>query len=234
MNPLTRERIRTDSGSFRGFFVTLEGIEGSGKSTHARLLETVLGERGYPVVPTREPGGTSIGEAIRDVLMTQSEPPPTPETELFLMLAARAQHVTQVILPQLNRGRVVLSDRYADASLAYQGGGRELGVGVVAGANELATGSLVPDLTLLFDIPVDEAIARVTRRGDEGGEYNRFDREKVQFFEAVRATYLDLAHRNPERFVVLDSRRDREVVAGETVEAVESRLLAAREKGCID
>lgn len=213
----------------RGFFLTLEGIEGSGKSTHARFLGDSLEAEGYRVFQTREPGGTPLGEELRRFLLARDDGP-VPEAELFLILAARAQHVQTVIRPRLERGEVVLCDRFADASLAYQGGGRGLDRERVAGANALAVGDVTPDLTVLFDIPVDDAMKRVHHRRHSGGDFNRFDRETRRFHEAVRAVYLDLAASEPDRFLVLTPTGSKEDTARELLERVEPRLRARWEQ----
>lgn len=199
------ERARTSGGSPRGFFLTLEGVEGSGKTTHARMLKAELEAAGEVVTVTREPGGTPLGEALRKLLLGTEGEPPVPEAELFMLLASRAQHLQTFILPRLDRGEIVICDRFADASLAYQGGGRGLGVEAVASANALATTGIAPDFTVLLDLSVEEALARVGKRGREGGAYTRFDRETREFHQAVRSVYLRLAGAEPERFLVIDA-----------------------------
>jgi dTMP kinase len=217
----------------RGFFLTLEGIEGSGKSTHARLLEASLAASGYRVFLTREPGGTPLGEELRRFLLGKDEGP-VPEAELFLILAARAQHVATVIRPRLERGEVVLCDRFADATLAYQGGGRGLDRERVAAANALAVGEVTPDLTVLFDIPVEDALKRVHRRRHAGGDFNRFDRETRRFHEAVRDVYLCLARAEPERFLVVDPTGSKVDVARGLLKQVEPRLRARWEQNALE
>jgi dTMP kinase len=231
MNRSPLERARASSGVPRGFFVTLEGIEGSGKSSHVRRLADSLTEAGYPVFLTREPGGTPLGEAIRGLLLGVDGDAPSPEAELYLILAARAQHVNRVILPRLNRGDVVLCDRFADATLAYQGGGRGLGFEPVAGAGALAAPGLTPDLTILCDVPVEEALTRVGRRRRAGGDFNRFDREEREFHEAVRAAYLRLAAAEPGRFRVVSTEGDEIEIARALLAEVEPRLAERRREG---
>ncbi len=225
------ERARASSGVPRGFFLTFEGTEGSGKSTHVRLLQGALLERGYRVDVTREPGGTPLAEALRDLLLGTEGEVPVPETELFMLLACRAQHLQKRILPRLDAGEVVLCDRFSDASLAYQGGGRGMGIERVAAVNELATSGIGPDFTILFDVPVDETLARVGKRGREGGDVTRFDREFREFHEVVRDVYRALASREPERFVVLDATVPKPQLAAQVLEAVEPRLARRRAEG---
>lgn len=220
-------RARTEAGAPRGLFVSLEGIEGSGKTTHGKRLTTHLQALGHRVFLTREPGGTPLAEELRRLLLGTEGECPEVETELLMILAGRAQHVRREIAPRLARGEVVVCDRYADASLAYQGGGRGLGVERVAAGNALATGGLVPDLTLLFDLPVDQAMARVARRGREGGAFNRFDRERREFYHAVRETYLRLAEAEPRRFVVLDATLPKPELAERVREVVAPHLADA-------
>jgi dTMP kinase len=217
----------------RGFFLTLEGIEGSGKSTQGERLARGLAGEGFAVHVTREPGGTPLAESIRHLLLGVEGETPVAAAELFLILAARAQHVERVVRPCLDRGMVVLCDRFADASLAYQGGGRGLGVERVAGVNALATGGLAPDLTLVFDLPVEEALERVHRRGATGGALTRFDREAREFYGAVRTAYLDLARAEPGRVHVLDARGEAGAVAERVDALVRPRLAARRAAGAI-
>ncbi len=225
------ERARAASGVPRGFFLTFEGTEGSGKTTHVRLLKTALEERGYRVDGTREPGGTPLAEALRSLLLGTEGETPVAEAELFMLLASRAQHLQKRILPRLDAGDVVICDRFSDASLAYQGGGRGLGLERVAAANDLAASGIRPDLTLLFDVPVDESLIRVGRRSAEGGDLTRFDREYREFHEAVREVYLSLARREPDRFAVLDATVPKPELAARVLGEVEPRLVRRRADG---
>ena len=219
--------------SLRGFFITLEGIEGTGKTTHQDLLARALESRGFTVAVTREPGGTPLGRALRGLLLDDASEPPVPEAELFLLLADRAQHVQRVILPALNRGEVVIADRYIDASLAYQGAGRAIDEAGVRWGNRLATGGLVPDLTLLFELPVDEAFARIERRRAREGRLDRLDRESVEFFARVRDAYHRLARAEPDRFRIVCTREDKEDGAAEILTAVLPRLEERRRAGAL-
>ncbi|MDF3932038.1 dTMP kinase [Pseudomonas citronellolis] len=191
-----------------GLFVTLEGPEGAGKSTNREYLAARLRERGVEVQLTREPGGTPLAERIRDLLLTPSDEPMAVDTELLLMFAARAQHIAQVIRPALARGAVVLCDRFTDATYAYQGGGRGLPEGRIAELERFVQGELRPDLTLVFDLPVEVGLARAAARG----RLDRFEQEGRGFFEAVRQTYLARAAAAPERYRVLDAAQSLERV----------------------
>jgi len=184
----------------RGKFITIEGGEGAGKSTVIAAILQALEARGLDVVATREPGGTPAGEAIRGLLLDPSRTLAA-ETELLLMFASRAQLVREVIVPALERGAHVLSDRFTDASFAYQGGGRGIDTGRIAELERWAAG-IKPDLTFLLDVGVDEGLARVRSRG---GELDRIERERGDFFGRVRATYLARAAAEPQRFRVIDA-----------------------------
>ncbi|MDQ3564427.1 MAG: dTMP kinase [Pseudomonadota bacterium] len=198
--------------SNRGLFVTLEGIEGAGKSTQVKTVAAYLRGQGRIVIETREPGGTVVGEAIRSVLLQPSPTPMEPETELLLMFAARAEHVNKLIEPALVSGQCVVSDRFTEASYAYQGGGRNVPWARIAVLEDLVQGALRPDLTLLLDAPVPMALNRARRRD---GTPDRFESEAAGFFEAVRQAYLDLAQRAPERIRVVDATAAPAAVANE-------------------
>ena len=186
----------------RGALLTFEGVEGSGKSTQARLLCDWLGGRGVDVVLSREPGGTEIGERIRTILLDPACRDMDGRTELFLYLASRNQHVREKVLPALGRGAVVVLDRFAESSLAYQGGGRMLGLQVVSRLNRLAMAALVPDRTVLVDVPV-----AVGRSRKEGAFLDRLEQERIEFHERVRQSYLRIARRAPKRVRVVDGTR---------------------------
>lgn len=193
----------------RGLFITLEGIEGCGKSTQARLLGEYLRRQGHSTVETREPGGTPLAEKIRAALLDRADEPVAAETEAFLVFAARRQHVAQVIEPALARGAIVLCDRFSDSTLAYQGYGRGLDVPMLERLNRLATHAVTPHLTLLFDLPVATGLAR--RRS--ASETNRLDRESLRFHRKVRAGFLDLAKRHSRRVKIVSARPSQESVA---------------------
>lgn len=204
-----------------GLFVTFEGGEGSGKSTQIARLAERLRALGRDPVITREPGGTPVAEGIRALLLDPARPP-APLTEAFLMEAARAELVSQVIRPALDGGRVVLCDRYADSTLAYQGAGRGLDQAMLRRLNEVATGGLVPDLTLLLDLDPAAGLAR----RDAAGGHNRLDREPTEFHARVRAAYLALAREAPARWVTLDASLAPEPLAAGVWDAVAARLPA--------
>lgn len=186
-----------------GLFITLEGPEGAGKSTNRDYLAELLGATGREVVLTREPGGTPLAERIREILLAPAAEPMAVDTELLLMFAARAQHLAQVIRPALARGAMVLCDRFVDATYAYQGGGRGVPVERIATLEAFVLGDLQPDLTLVFDLPVEIGLARAARRG----ALDRFEQEQRAFFEAVRQTYLDRAQAVPARYRLIDASR---------------------------
>jgi dTMP kinase len=184
-----------------GLFITLEGPEGAGKSTNREYLAERLRSHGIEVVLTREPGGTPLAERIRELLLTPSDEAMGVDTELLLVFAARAQHLEAVIKPALARGAVVLCDRFTDATYAYQGGGRGLSEARIALLENFVQGDLRPDLTLVFDLPVEVGLTRAAARG----RLDRFEQEKRSFFEAVRQTYLQRAQAAAERYRVIDA-----------------------------
>lgn len=202
----------------RGRFITFEGIEGCGKTTQLLLLASHLKHRGMTVVTTREPGGTPLGEQVRDVLL-DPRLTPIPLVELFLLEAARAQLVASVIAPALESGKFVLSDRFADSSLAYQGGARRLPRTTVQRLNELACAGIVPDRTLVFDLDVELALGRARERPSTGPDNRRFEDETLAFHRAVAEAYRELALSEPGRVSIVDARG--------TPEEVHERTLAA-------
>ena len=188
-----------------GAFITFEGIDGCGKSTQLRLLASELRVRGLNVVTTREPGGTPLGQKLRTALLDVQEQV-DPVTELLVFAADRAQHVRKHLLPALEANQVVLSDRYADATVAYQGAGRGFDLGLIQEIIQLATGGLTPDLTLLFDLSVAESAVR-TRRRVESKYTDRLDIEDAEFHTRVRNAYLEIAKSEPDRVRIIDARR---------------------------
>jgi dTMP kinase len=195
----------------KGKFITFEGIDGAGKSTHINFVAERLRARDIDVVVTREPGGTALGEKLRDILLHERM---HLETEALLMFAARREHIAQVIEPALGRGQWVISDRFTDASFAYQGGGRKLPVEKLAVLENWVHPHLQPDLTLLFDVPLEVARARL----DAAREPDKFEQEKADFFAATRAAYLERARQFPQRFRVIDSTQSIEEIQKELEE----------------
>ena len=185
----------------RGRLITVEGIEGAGKSTNLAFIASCVRDAGHEVVETREPGGTPLGEKIRALVLDKSGTPISPETEALLMFAARAQHLDEVIEPALARGAWVVCDRFTDATYAYQGGGRDMPLSRIAVLEEWVQGNLRPDLTLLLDLDPEDGLKRIKQRGNE----DRFDAETVTFFDSVRAIYLRRAAQHPERYAVIDA-----------------------------
>ena len=204
-------------------FITLEGPEGSGKTSQLPPLIQYLRERGYTVFPTREPGGTSIGEQIRAVIHDLKNVEMHPRTETLLYQAARAQIVEEVFKPRLAAGEVVISDRYYDSTIAYQGYGHQQDLEQVRALVRYATGGLVPDLTILLDIDVEAGLKRKTRNGSE---WNRVDAYTLEFHQRVRTGYLEMAREEPARWVVLDAGRPWQAIQDELRQVVLSRLAA--------
>ena len=192
----------------RGKFITIEGGEGVGKSTQISAVRDLLSGRGLEVVVTREPGGTPRAERLREVLLERTNEPMPPACELLLMFAARATHVENLIRPALERGAWVVCDRFTDATYAYQGGGRGLSQVRIATLENFVQGELRPDLTLVFDLPVEIGLARAAARG----QLDRFEREARSFFEAVRQTYLQRAAAEPQRYRIVDAAQPLEQV----------------------
>jgi len=185
----------------KGLFITLEGIEGAGKSTAVDFIEDFLTKEGHDVIKTREPGGTVIGEQIREILLKNENYTLTYDTELLLAFSARAQHIQEVILPALSSGKIILCDRFTDASYAYQGGGRGIDASRINLLEKWVQGDLRPNLTLLFDLDVSIGMQRTKKRSDA----DRFEREEINFFEKIRNTYLERAKNEPQRFRIINS-----------------------------
>ena len=198
----------------KGYFITFEGGEGSGKTTQLTHLKARLEARGIPLLTTREPGGTAIGDRIRRLVLEvpSGRPQIAPKTELFLYLASRAQHLAEVIQPALEAGKLVLCDRFSDATMAYQGGGRALPRQALEAVVGFAVDGVIPDLTFLLDIEVKKGLARAKGRG----ALNRLDQESLAFHEAVRTRYLEMAKKTPERIQLIQ--------ADESIESISDRI----------
>jgi dTMP kinase len=200
----------------KGAFLTFEGIDGCGKSTQLRLLASELRIRGFEVITTREPGGTPFGNRLREALL-DAEERVDPFAELLVFAADRAQHVRALVCPALESGHIVLSDRYADATVAYQGAGRGFNSRTIQQVVKLATDGLKPDLTLFFDLPVTESLMRTRQRHNEGMKVDRLDIEDVEFYTRVRKAYLEIAQAEPNRFRIID--------ASGAVEEIHTRVM---------
>jgi dTMP kinase len=211
-------------------FITLEGPEGSGKTSHIPYLVEYLREKGYTVFPTREPGGTSIGEQVREVIHDLKNAEMHPRTETLLYQAARAQIVEQVVRPRLADGEIVLSDRYADSTIAYQGYGHQQDIAQVRALIHYATGGLVPDLTILLDLEVEVGL----KRKQKADEWNRLDAYTIEFHKRVRAGYLEMVKQEPNRWVVIDAGQKwdavQEELRGEIERRIERRLEKTQQK----
>ena len=203
-------------------FITIEGPEGSGKTTAVDTAVKELEKMGYQIVRTREPGGTPIAEQIRNVILDKNNTAMDQRTEALLYAASRRQHLVEKVWPALKEGKIVICDRYLDSSLAYQGGARGLGIDNILNVNNFATEGTFPDLTLLFDLQPEVGLARIAANSNR--EVNRLDLEKLEFHTKVRNTFLELAKRYPERFVIIDASQSREEVAKKTLEVMLSRI----------
>jgi dTMP kinase len=229
--------LRVASHSQRGRFITFEGLDGCGKSTQLEKLARVLRAHNLSVVVTREPGGTSTGEKIRQLLLDTNTSALAPSAELALMFASRGQHITEVIQPALAEGRIVLCDRFTDSTEAYQGGGRKLGSRPVLELHRILCGNLQPELTILMDSDVATSVDRARRRNQDQAsrnglaksDENRFEQESRAFFGRVRSAYLAIAAREPQRVVVVDARGTPAETHRQIVEIVRRKLkLAAK------
>lgn len=212
-------------------FITFEGVEGCGKTTQIRLLADALRQSGKRVVLTREPGGCAISDKIRAILLDAKNSEMTPTAELLLYAAARAQHIDEVIRPALKSGAIVLCDRFTDATIAYQGFGRALDIGLIKQLNETATGGCRPDITVLIDCPVETGLERAMARIEAGSAADsnhlreeRFERESIEFHRRVRNGYLHLAKETPGRFVLIDGSSSVDRIAADILSAVSARI----------
>ena len=202
-----------------GRFITFEGLDGAGKTTQVRSVAEALSGLGYEVTTTREPGGTRLGERLREILL--GEEPITPDSELLLLFAARAEHLETRILPAIRRGAWVLCDRFTDASYAYQGGGRRISAERIAVLETWVQGGLRPDVTVFLDLPVAESIKRVSG-GLFGGTGDRFEREHREFFERVRTAYLERCRSSPDRYLLVDGTLDAPTVTRVVLEFLDA------------
>jgi len=198
---LTSLTSRHSSGPRKGFFLVLEGTEGVGKSTNIEFIKTYLGSKGISLILTREPGGTPLAEEIRSLLLTPRDESVAETAELLLMFAARAQHLQEVIQPALDEGQWVLSDRFTDATYAYQGGGRMMDNNKIKQLEMLVQGEMRPDKIIILDLSVEEGLKRARQRAD----LDRFEREEMAFFERVRAAYHERAKADPDRYSIVDA-----------------------------
>ncbi len=207
----------------RGMFISFEGSDGSGKSTHIRLLSDKLRQHGYAVTVTREPGGCPIAEKIRAIVLDREHGEMTPVAEALLYAAARAQHVSEVILPALERGEIVITDRFLDSSIAYQGVGRGLGVDLIRQVNGPATGGLMPDVTFFMSVDTGESARRISDR-----DQDRLELAGKGFHDRVYAGFTQLARENPGRIVTIDATKPKPEVHAAVLAAVEAKLFAAK------
>ncbi|HFC91826.1 MAG TPA: dTMP kinase [Leucothrix mucor] len=203
-----------------GQFITFEGVEGGGKTTNINFIAELLQKKGKQIVLTREPGGTEVSEAIREILLSKELPAMHQDTELLLMFAARAEHVKKKILPALAQGKWVLCDRFTDASYAYQGGGRGIKIDRIAILERWVQGDFRPDHTFLFDLDAETGLNRAKRRG----ETDRFEQENIDFFNRIRAKYLEMAEKNSDRYHIINAQYDLARVQQQVVDTLNSIL----------
>ncbi len=207
--------------------ITFEGIEGCGKTTQINLLENFLSEKNYPYILSREPGGTRIGDRVREILLDSQFLEINPYTELFLYLAARVQHVKEVIEPALKRGKIVLCDRFIDATIAYQGFGHGIDLQLIEELNTLVTRNLKPEITFLIDLPVEISLRRAWNRIELEGfsaKEDRFERKDLKFHQRVREGYLQIARKEPDRIKVIDGSEEKEFISQRICRILEEKL----------
>ena len=207
-------------------FVTIEGPEGSGKSSVTKEVVKLLEKDGYTVVLTREPGGTPIAEQIRNVILDKENTKMDGMTEALLYAASRRQHLVEKVWPLSKEGKIIISDRFLDSSLAYQGGARGLGIDKILALNQFATDGYYPELTLLFDLDPRIGLARIA--ANKGREVNRLDLEKIDFHDSVRKTFLELSKRFSDRYVVLDASKSFDEVVQDAYEAIKNKLAQCK------
>jgi len=204
-----------------GKFITIEGGEGAGKSTNISFIESYLRNRDIDLILTREPGGTPLAERIREILLDKNTRAMSDDTELLLMFAARAQHLKEVIIPALQLGKWVVCDRFTDATYAYQGGGRGIAMQRIAQLEDWVQGELRPDLTILFDLPVEMGLERAGKRSDP----DRFEQEDIAFFQRVRQCYLDRARSAPQRYAIIDAAPGLETVQSDLIRLLDGLMV---------
>ena len=203
-------------------FITIEGPEGSGKTSVANKICETLEQEGYSLIHTREPGGTPIAEQIREVILNKENTALDPRSEALLYAASRRQHLVEKVWPALKEGKIVICDRYLDSSLAYQGGARGLGIDNILNINSFATENTFPDLTLLFDIEPSKGLERIAK--NKNREVNRLDLEKIDFHNKVRNTFLELAKKYSDRYVIIDASKSFDEVYNDALKAIKDRL----------
>ncbi len=203
----------------KGLFITFEGIEGCGKSTQAKLLEQYFTSIGKEVFLTREPGGPKISEKIRNILLEPENKEMLPETEVLLYMASRSQHTGEWIIPLLNEGKVVISDRYYDSTIAYQGAARKLNRNIIDIIIEFATFGFKPDITFLIDLPADTGLSRISKK-----DADRLERESMEFHQKVRNGFLEIAEYEKERYIVIDGKKNIEEIKNEVIKYVEDKI----------
>lgn len=213
------------ASSGRGRFITVEGVEGCGKTTNIAFMEAYLREAGIPLVTTREPGGTPLAEELRKLLLIERDEVVDAHAELLMVFAARAQHLSQVIVPALESGQWVLCDRFTDATFAYQGGGRGLPLDVIGKLEHIVQGGQQPDKTFFLDLEVSQGLARAKKRG----VLDRFEQENLQFFNSVREAYWQRIKRSPQRFAVIDASVELHQVQQQIQSELEGMLLTHKE-----
>lgn len=208
-------------------FITLEGIEGSGKTSQINSIAEYLEARGYDCIITQEPGATAIGRKIRSILLDPSSKQMDSMTELLLYMADRVQHVREIIIPALSDGKMVLCDRFYDATVVYQGMARGIGIDTVRSLHKSLLDGIQPDITFLLDLPPEEGLARAWRQIENGsrtGDESRFERETLRFHESVRTGYLEIAHREPDRFRIIDAMNDPQTVRNDIINILAALL----------
>ena len=203
----------------KGLFITFEGIEGCGKSTQARMLKEFLVNEGKSVFLTREPGGPKISEEIREILLSVENKEMLPQTEMLLYMASRSQHTGEWIIPELEKGKIVISDRYYDSTFAYQGAARKINGKLIDTIRRYATFGLVPDITFLVDLPEEIGLSRILEK-----DADRLEQESMEFHKRVRNGFLDLADKEPERFVVLDGKKDINEIYNDVINVIKKEL----------